>query len=90
MTGIITEMQRVVVSVIGDKQQAADVVYALISNFGGERLYVPAKDFAARNAEIKALHDSGASVDQIARRYRFSRRTIYRILHANEDKKEFS
>lgn len=80
MTGIIHEMQRVVLSVIDDDQKAADIVYALISNFGGERLYVPTCDYKARNAEIKSMHSAGASVDQLARRYRFSKRTIYRII----------
>lgn len=80
MTGIIHEMQRVVSSVINDDQKAADIVYALISTFGGERLYVPTCDYHTRNAEIRNLHAAGASVEQLARRYRFSKRTIYRIL----------
>ncbi|PPK72662.1 Mor transcription activator family protein [Methylobacter tundripaludum] len=80
MTGIIQEMRRVVASVVGDDQKASDVVYALITNFGGERLTMPANDYDKRNQEIKDLHDSGATVEQLARRYRLSPRTVYRIL----------
>jgi len=80
MTGIIQEMRRVVAVVVGDDQKASDVVYALIANFGGERLYMPINDCEARNREIKSLHGSGATVEQLAKRYRLSPKTIYRIL----------
>lgn len=80
MTGLIQEMRRVVAGVVGDDQKAKDVVYALISTFGGERLTMPTNDFEKRNQEIKELRKSGASVAQLARRYRLSARTVYRIL----------
>lgn len=80
MTGIIQEMRRVVVGVVGDEQKAIDVVYELIKNFGGERLYMPVNDCETRNREIRSLHDSGASVEQLAKRYRLSPKTIYRVL----------
>lgn len=80
MSGIINEMRRVVAGVIGDEQQASAVVYALITNFGGGRLYLPTNDFQTRNREIKELHVAGANVDQLAKRYRLSVKTIYRII----------
>jgi len=80
MSGIIQEMRRVVASVIGDEQKAGDIVYALISNFGGERLTLPINDYRHRNQEIKDLHKAGASVEQLAKRFRLSVRTVYRII----------
>lgn len=80
MTGIIQEMRRVVASVVGDEQTAQAVVYALITNFGGERLTMPSNDYDKRNQEIKDLSQSGATVEQLAKRYRLSAKTIYRIL----------
>lgn len=80
MTGIIQEMRRVVTSVVGDDQTAKDIVYALITNFGGERLTMPSNDYDKRNQEIKDLSQSGATVEQLARRYQLSAKTIYRIL----------
>jgi Mor family transcriptional regulator len=80
MTGLIHEMRRVVAGVVGDDQKAKDVVFALISNFGGERLTMPTNDFEGRNKEIKDLHGSGATVTQLAKRYRLSVRTVYRII----------
>jgi Mor family transcriptional regulator len=77
---IIQEMHRVVAGIIGDEQQAAAIVYALIANFGGERLYVPSNDYEMRNREMRELHLAGAKVDQLAKRYRLSIKTIYRIL----------
>lgn len=80
MTGIISEMRRVVASVIGDDSKAADVVYALISNFGGEKLYLPTNDYQRRNEEIRELRKAGASTSQLVKRYRLSRATICRII----------
>ena len=80
MTGIIQEMRRVVAGVIGDDQQAVDVVYALISNFGGAQLYVPTNDYDSRKREIVSLSNAGATVKCLAKRFRLSERTIYRIL----------
>ena len=56
MTGIICEMRRIVTSVIGDEQQASAVVFALMENFGGERLYIPSNDYETRNREMISLH----------------------------------
>lgn len=80
MSGLITEMHRVVTDVIGDDSQATAVVFALIKAFGGERVYIPHNDYALRNNEIKALHAAGAEVEKLAKRYLLSEKTIYRIL----------
>lgn len=80
MSGIIPEMQRVVAGVIGDSDQALKVVYALLKEFGGERIYIPHNGFAERNAEIKSMHNAGVSVQLLAMRYRLSKMTIYRII----------
>jgi len=80
MTGLIQEMRRVVSGVVGDDQKAKDIVWALISNFGGERLTMPTNDFEKRNQEIKELRKAGAPVAQLATRYRLSPKTIYRII----------
>lgn len=88
MTGIIQEMHRVVTGVIGDDNQANDVVFALIKNFGGERLYIPTNSFTMRNSEINSLHSSGATVDYLAKRYQLSPKTIYRILEDHPTKAE--
>ncbi len=80
MTGIIQEMRRVVAGVIGDDNQANDVVYALISNFGGNQLYMPANDYESRKREIVSMNNVGATVECLAKRFRLSERTIYRIL----------
>lgn len=80
MSGIIQEMNRVVMSVLGNEMQASEVVYALIKNFGGERIYLPSNDYGKRNSEIIELFKAGASVDQLARRYRLSVKTVYRII----------
>jgi len=80
MTGIIQEMHRVVTGVIGDDQQATDVVYALISKFGGAHLYMPANDYESRKREIISMNNTGATVECLAKRFKLSERTIYRIL----------
>ncbi len=80
MTGIILEMRRVVTGVIGDEQQASAIVYALISNFGGERLYIPHNDYQERNQEMICLHQAGATIEQLASRYRLAQKTVYRIV----------
>ena len=80
MSGIVTEMRRVVKEVVGDDQKAREIVYALIINFGGERLYLPSNDYEYRNNEIKELHRNGASKTNLAKRYRVSEKTISRIV----------
>jgi|GEM_PF-1468829 Mor family transcriptional regulator len=80
MTGIIVEMRRVVTEVIQDEVQAAAIVYALITNFGGARMYIPCNDYEGRNREIKDLYEAGASLEQLARRFHLSTKTVYRIL----------
>ena len=79
MTGLIIEMQRVVAGVINDEHQASAIVYALISNFGGEKLYIPHNDYALRNSEMRELHQAGATINQLASRYRLAQTTVYRI-----------
>lgn len=81
MSGLIEEMRRVVAGVVMDDQQAREVVYALISNFGGERLYLPSNDYEMRNREIIELHKHGATAKQLASRYRLSVKTITRIVN---------
>lgn len=80
MTGIVQEMKRVVADVLGDEPKANDVVYALIQNFGGERLYLPHSDYDRRNQEIMDLYNAGAEIEKLAARYRLSEKTIKRIL----------
>lgn len=79
-SGLICEMRRVVSDVLGNEEQARIIVFALIKNFGGERLTMPVNDYEKRNREIHELHHHGASVEQLAARYRLSKKTIYRIL----------
>jgi Mor family transcriptional regulator len=86
MTGIIQEMHRVVTNIVGDENQASAVVYALISNFGGERLYIPPNDYQKRNREMIELHKAGAKTCHLASRYRLSIRTVYRILGESENR----
>ena len=80
MTGIIKEMRIIVAGIVGDDQQANDVVYALIRQFGGDQFYLPSNDYEMRNREIKSLHDSQVSIDALARRFKLSPKTIYRII----------
>jgi len=84
MTGLILEMQRVVATVIGDEHQASAIVYALISNFGGEKLYIPHNDYQFRNQEMRELHQAGATINQLASRYRLAQITVYRIVTGNK------
>lgn len=79
-SGLIFEMQNVVTGVIKDEHIAKQIVFALISNFGGCNLHIPSNNYETRNREINELHHAGASVEQLSIRYRLSKRTIYRIL----------
>jgi Mor family transcriptional regulator len=79
---LIKEMKMVVAGVIGDEQQASEIVYALIKRFGGERLYMPTNDYESRNREIIELYNAGATLDQLARRHRLSIKTVQRIVSA--------
>jgi len=80
MTGIIIEMQRIITTVIGDEQQAKAIVCELIRNLGGVRLYLPHNDYRERNQEMNCLYRQGASIDQLASRYRLTQSTVYRII----------
>ena len=80
MTGIIQEMRKVVADVIGDDQKSSEVVHALMQRFGGERLYLPHNDYEHRNREIRELHQNGVSQEHLAKRYRLSIKTVYRII----------
>ena len=82
MTGIVKEMRRVVTDIVGSEKIAVDIVYALIKNFGGERLYFPINDYDARNREIISLYKHGADAQHLAKRYRLSVKTVYRIINA--------
>lgn len=80
MSKLIQEMERVVSQVTQDDKQSQAIVYALIKNFGGERLYLPHQDYERRNQEIMDLYNAGAEIDKLAARYRLSEKTIKRIL----------
>lgn len=77
---LVQEMRRVVAGVVGDDDMAGRVVLALLSELGGERLYVPHNDYAARNAEMLDLYRHGAGIEALARRYRVHPRTVRRIV----------
>ena len=80
MSGLIQEMQRVVNQVTQDEEQSQAIVYALLKNFGGDRLYLPHNDYDRRNQEIIDLYNAGAEIEKLAARYRLSKKTIKRIL----------
>lgn len=80
MSGIINEMRLVVAGIVDDDQQANDVVYALIRQFGGDQLYLPCNDYEMRNKEIKTLYKAKVSVESLAKRFKLSPKTIYRII----------
>ncbi len=80
MSGLIEEMQRVVKTVVNDDNQARQIVYELIKQFGGLNLYMPRHDYASRNSEMVALFKAGAGIKALALRYRVSEKTVYRIL----------
>ena len=55
----------------------------LVRTYGGDRLYVPKMDAAARAArdrKIIAAVDAGERVQDVARRYRLTERRIWTIL----------
>lgn len=61
---------------------------ALIRYAGGDTIYIPKCDGsarAARDAEIRALYDSGWRVQDIARRFRLTERWVYEILNTPAD-----
>lgn len=61
---------------------------ALAAYAGGDELYIPKCDGAARarrNAEIRAAYDAGESVQSLARRYRITERWVYQILGSPEE-----
>lgn len=62
----------------------AQAVDRLARHYGSERPYLPRGDFAlrhARNREIMAKYDTGKhTADDLAREYRVSNRTIFKIL----------
>lgn len=87
MIGIVKEMRRVVTNIVGSEEMARDIVYALIKNFGGERLYFPINDYDARNREIISLYQHGAGAPQLAKRYRLSIKTVYRIINTKNNAK---
>ncbi len=80
MTGIIQEMRDVVEGIIGDDDKASDIVYALIKQFGGNRLYIPHNDYQLRNREIKQLASQGVDIDLLSKRYQLSAKTVKRII----------
>ncbi len=80
-SGLITEMQRVVAELIQDEEEARRIVYALLKEFGGERYYIPKHDYQTRNREILELHTLGLTVEQLAKRYQLSEKTICRVVN---------
>jgi len=56
---------------------------ALVRYAGGTELYIPKCDGARREAlyqRIRAEYDAGARVQDLARKYRFTERWIYKVL----------
>jgi Mor family transcriptional regulator len=56
------------------------IVRHLQQNHGGEQFYVPAIGRTYPLEEIRAAFASGASARALCRKYRVSRRTLYRLL----------
>ncbi len=57
---------------------------ALVAYAGGDTIYIPKCDGAARaarDAEIVALYDAGWRVQDIARRYGLTERWVYEIIN---------
>lgn len=78
--GLIPQMTEVVAEVLGEHDKASQVVQAILRRFGGGEIYLPAADYVERNRQILDLLKAGASVAVVARRFRLSIRTIYRIV----------
>lgn len=55
------------------------ILHRLQQRWGGDRIYIPSKDRAARDAAIRAAFD-GRNHDEVCRRHGISRATLYRIL----------
>lgn len=66
---------------------------ALAAYAGGDVLYIPKCDGAARaarDAEIRAAYDAGCRVQDIARRFRLTERWVYEILGRPDDTRQGS
>jgi Mor family transcriptional regulator len=87
VTSIIKEMQEVVSRVVGDDDIARNVVYALIKQFGGYRIYMPCNDYELRNKEIVELYKNGTDINLISMRYHLSSATIRRVVRVFKNKK---
>ncbi|MCX8017053.1 MAG: hypothetical protein N2690_04005 [Rhodocyclaceae bacterium] len=64
---------------------------ALAAYAGGDVLYIPKCDGAARaarDAAIRAAYDAGARVQDLARQYRLTERWVYEILGRPEDDRQ--
>lgn len=79
MSGLIREMEAVVLDVIDDTTTAREIVARIIRRFGGGAVYLPAEHYQARNEQIIELVTAGASVDAVAGRYRLHPVTVRRI-----------
>jgi len=56
-----------------------EILARLMTRWGGDRLHVPARDRAARDAAIRAEFD-GRNHDAVCRRHGISRATLYRVI----------
>jgi Mor family transcriptional regulator len=79
MSGLIREMETIVLDVIDDTATAREIVSRIIRRFGGGAVYLPAEHYQARNEQIIELVTAGASVEAVAGRYRLHPVTVRRI-----------
>lgn len=56
-----------------------EILHCLQQRWGGDRVYIPSRDRAARDAAIRAEFD-GRNHIEICRRHAISRATLYRII----------
>jgi Mor family transcriptional regulator len=76
MTEILTE--RLAVHGNWASAMAREIVEGLRARLGGDDIYVPAPDLAARNARVRALFN-GRNVDELCETFGLGRSTVYRI-----------
>jgi len=82
---VILEMEALIGSVVQDPQIVKKVVREILNRFGGDTIYIKARDYRHRNQHIVELINAGASIEAVARRYHLTRRSINRIVSAAKD-----
>lgn len=88
MSGLIQEMETVVLDVIDDTATAREIVARIVRRFGGGAVYLPAEHYQARNEQIIELVNAGAAVDAVANRYRLHPVTVRRICRLYSEQAE--